>query len=72
MCRKAQVTLIELNREAKEIRARHQNKKQNTPTKTNQPKNTPQTKKTNGQVRISEGLSKPKQKLSENGVRRGF
>ena len=40
MRREAQVTLIELNRDAKEIRARHENQAQNNKTKT---KNTPQT-----------------------------
>ena len=60
MCREAQVTLIELNRDTKEIRARHQNKAQNNKTK---PKTRPKHQKANSQVRISEGLSKPKQKL---------
>ena len=68
MCREAQVTLIELNRDTKEIRAKHQNKAQsNKPKKpTNTKHKTPKSR-----VRISEGLSKPKQKLSESEVRRG-
>ena len=46
VCREAQVTLIELNRDTKEIRARHQNKAQHNKTKTNQPQNKPQTQDT--------------------------
>ena len=39
VCRKAQVTLIELNRDTKEIRARHQSKAQHQkPNQNNQPK----------------------------------
>ena len=60
VCREAQVTLIELNRDTKEIRVRHQSKKQNKQPTTKHHKDT----KT-GQARISSVLS-GQNRLSSN------
>ena len=50
MCREAQVTLIELNRDTKEIRAKYQNKAQSNKPTTNQHQ-TPDTEKPGSYLR---------------------
>ena len=65
MCREAQVTLIELNGDTNEIRAKHKRKAQNSQTTKNT--KTTKTTKTNqtSKVRISDRLCKLRQKICE-------